>query len=115
MVLADADRLEQVLLNLVDNALQHAPRGSTVTIGARRHDARLTVFVEDEGPGIPARERELVWERFYRRDPAHSRKKGGTGLGLAIVRGIVSAHGGETWVEEGTHGGSRFCFTLSLA
>ena len=71
--------------------------------------------MEDQGPGIPAKERSLVWERFYRRDPAHSRKKGGTGLGLAIVRGIVAAHGGETWVEDGEQGGSRFCFTLPVA
>ncbi len=115
IVMADADRLEQVLLNLLDNALQYSPEGGRVTIGAHRQGGWVTVFVEDQGPGIPVKERSLVWERFYRRDPAHSRKKGGTGLGLAIVRGIVAAHGGETWVEDGTNGGSRFCFTLPVA
>lgn len=115
LVLADPDRLEQVLLNLLQNALQHTPAGSTVTVAARAAAGEVTVEVQDQGPGIPPGERELVWERFYRGDPARSRKSGGTGLGLAIVRGIIEAHGGRTWVEDVPDGGCRFCFTLPLA
>jgi len=113
-VLADGDRVEQVLVNLVENALRYSPPGSQVTLGARVEGDHLVVTVQDQGPGIPPEERRLVWERFYRGDKAHSRKKGGTGLGLAIVKGIVTAHGGQVWVDDAPGGGSLFCFTLPL-
>lgn len=112
LTLADADQVEQVLLNLLDNALRHTPAGKGVTIRAEADGDRVQIRVEDQGSGIPPQERHLVWERFYRGDPAHSRKKGGTGLGLAIVRGIVTAHGGQVWVEEAPGGGCSFRFTL---
>ncbi len=114
LVLADGDRVEQVLVNLVENALRYSPRGSEVTLRARAEADHLVIVVQDQGPGIPPEERPLVWERFYRSDKAHSRKKGGTGLGLAIVRGIVAAHGGQVWVDDAPGGGSLFCFTLPL-
>lgn len=115
LAFADPDQVEQVLLNLLENALRHSPPGGTVTLVARESQGDLLVQVQDEGPGIPPEERHLVWERFYRGDPARSRKKGGTGLGLAIVRGIAGAHGGRTWVEAAPGGGSCFCVTFPLA
>ncbi|HEY3365567.1 MAG TPA: ATP-binding protein [Symbiobacteriaceae bacterium] len=114
-VLADGDRLEQILLNLLDNALRYSPAGSSVTVTAEADAGFITIRVRDQGPGVPAAEHQLVWERFYRGDRSRSRKKGGTGLGLAIVRGIVMAHGGQVWVEDAPGGGSAFCFTLPRA
>lgn len=114
LVPADPDRLEQILLNLLENALRHSPPGTAVTVTAAAGDAHMTVRAQDQGPGISPAERHLVWERFYRGDPARSRRTGGTGLGLAIVRGLVTAHGGRVWVEDAPGGGSAFCFTLPL-
>lgn len=114
-VWADPDRLEQVLVNLLDNALRHSPPGSSVTVATAVAGGQMTVRVRDRGPGIPPAERHLVWERFYRGSQARCRRRGGTGLGLAIVRGIVAAHGGRVWVEAAAGRGSCFCFTLPLA
>lgn len=87
----DRDRLKQVLLNLVDNAARHSPQGGEVAILARAQGDAVTIDVRDEGPGIPAEERHLVFERFTRGERATG---GGTGLGLAIARWVVGLHGG---------------------
>lgn len=114
-LLADPDRLDQVMVNLLDNAVRHSPAGGTVTISARVRGDRVAVRVCDRGPGVPPAERALVWERFYRGRTGRRGEAGNAGLGLAIVRGIVSAHGGEVWVEEPPGGGCAFCFTLPVA
>lgn len=114
-VRADADRLEQVLLNLLDNAVRFSPPGAAVRITASRQGGYVVVQVHDQGPGIPAADLELVWERFFRGDQARSRQKGGTGLGLAIVRGIIEGHGGRVWAESPPGGGAVFSFTLPVA
>jgi two-component system sensor histidine kinase ResE len=110
--LADADRVEQVLHNLVDNALRHTPAGGRVCLSLGRRDIHVEVAVSDTGRGIAADDLERVWDRFYKTDKARTRGEGGYGLGLAIARRIVEAHGG--WVEvvsrEGA--GSRFAFGL---
>ncbi len=112
-VRADADRLEQVLGNLVDNAIKYGRREGTVRIGARVADAgEVEVVVEDDGPGIPPEALERVFERFYRVDKARSREQGGTGLGLSIVKHIVQSHGGRVWVKSEAGQGARFYFTL---
>lgn len=112
-VLADCHRLEQVLMNLLDNALRHAPGGSVVSVRLEEAEAAwLRLVVEDQGPGVPVEERERIFERFHRVDKARSRALGGTGLGLAIVRGIVTAHGGRVHVESGERGGARFVCVL---
>lgn len=113
---ADAERLQQVFFNLVDNAIKHGRTGGRVSIGARRNDRKqFELSVHDDGPGIPADAQTRVFERFYRVDKARSRDAGGTGLGLAIVKHIVQSHGGEVWVESEPGQGATFCFTLPEA
>jgi two-component system phosphate regulon sensor histidine kinase PhoR len=109
---ADAVRLEQVLSNLVDNAIKYGRSGGRVTVGARSGDGRVEIFVQDDGPGIPAEALERVFERFFRVDKGRSREQGGTGLGLAIVKHIVQSHGGMVWVESETGKGATFFFAL---
>jgi len=111
---ADVNRLDQVLTNLVDNAIKYGRPEGRVTVGGRRlDDGRLEVFVQDDGPGIPPEALERVFERFYRVDKARSRDQGGTGLGLSIVKHIVQAHGGEVRVESEPGKGATFFFTLA--
>jgi two-component system, OmpR family, phosphate regulon sensor histidine kinase PhoR len=113
-VWGDSDRLQQVLSNLVDNAVKYGPAQGVVRVG--QHDngnGKIEVFVQDDGPGIPAESQSRLFERFYRVDRARARETGGTGLGLAIVKHIVQAHGGEVWVKSAPGHGSTFTFTIS--
>ncbi|KAF0177677.1 MAG: two-component system OmpR family phosphate regulon sensor histidine kinase PhoR [Limisphaerales bacterium] len=113
---ADAERLQQVLFNLVDNAIKYGRAGGCVIIGARGNDKKqVELWVRDDGPGIPPEAQTRVFERFYRVDKARSRDAGGTGLGLAIVKHIVQSHGGEVWVESEPGQGAAFYFTLPAA
>jgi two-component system phosphate regulon sensor histidine kinase PhoR len=112
-VRADPDRLEQVLGNLVDNAIKYGRANGTVVIGARPTDAgQVEVSVQDDGPGMPPDALERIFERFYRVDKARSREQGGTGLGLAIVKHIVQSHGGRAWATSQLNQGATFYFTL---
>jgi two-component system, OmpR family, phosphate regulon sensor histidine kinase PhoR len=114
-VRVDPDRLEQVLGNLVDNAIKYGRSNGAVTVGGRAIDGGLVeVFVQDDGPGIPPEALERVFERFYRVDKARSREQGGTGLGLAIVKHIVQCHGGRAWATSDPGRGATFHFTLPL-
>jgi two-component system phosphate regulon sensor histidine kinase PhoR len=100
MVLADHDRLAQILINLVDNAVKYTPSGGTVTVRARpTADGRIEASVSDTGIGIPRADLPRITERFYRVDKARSRELGGTGLGLAIVKHLVLAHGGDLAID----------------
>jgi signal transduction histidine kinase len=94
MVLADPDRLSQVLDNLLDNAIRHSPPSSTITVKITRSTNSVDCSISDEGTGIPAEHLPFIFERFYRVDKSRDRKDGGTGLGLAIARALVQAHGG---------------------
>ncbi|MGD0253722.1 MAG: ATP-binding protein [Verrucomicrobiota bacterium] len=110
---ADANRLEQVLANLVDNAIKYGRAEGTVTVGGgKTGDGKIEVFVQDDGPGIPPESLDRVFERFYRVDKARSREQGGTGLGLSIVKHIVQNHGGKVWVKSELGKGATFYFTL---
>lgn len=111
-VWADPARIEQVLWNLLDNAVKHTPAGSGVMIHTEATERGVKVSVTDQGPGLPSEEQALVWERFYRGDQARTRRGSSTGLGLAIVRGIVEAHGGTVGVESQPGAGSTFWFVL---
>jgi len=112
-VWADADRLQQVLSNLAENAIKYGKSPGLVTLGARENGSdKVEIFVADDGPGIPSDSLSRVFERFYRVDRARSRESGGTGLGLAIVKHIVQAHGGEVWVKSDLGKGAVFSFTL---
>jgi two-component system phosphate regulon sensor histidine kinase PhoR len=112
-VQADSDRLQQVFANLLDNAIKYGRADGLVTLGALPlADQRAQIWVQDDGPGLPAEALTRVFERFYRVDKARSREAGGTGLGLAIVKDIIRAHGGEVWAESRPGAGARFFFTL---
>ena len=113
-VSADVQRLHQVFVNLLDNALKYTPVGSSIGVSAAPDNGFLKVCVADNGPGIAAEHLPRIFERFYRVDKARSRELGGTGLGLAIVKHIVQAHGGKVWVESELEKGSRFYFTLPV-
>jgi two-component system, OmpR family, sensor kinase len=106
---ADPDRLAQALRNLIANAIDHTqPHMGVVRLRVQLAPGeRIRFLVEDDGPGIPAEERERVFRRFYRTDYARSRRSGGTGLGLAIVRAIADAHGGWVRASESPEGGAR--------
>ncbi|HXE95750.1 MAG TPA: ATP-binding protein, partial [Dongiaceae bacterium] len=112
-VMADQGRLEQVLVNLLDNAVKYSSDGGTVSIQAVEEDDFIRISVRDTGPGIPAASIPRLFERFYRVDSGRSRKEGGTGLGLAIVKHIVQLHGGTVAAENNADGpGATFSFTL---
>jgi two-component system phosphate regulon sensor histidine kinase PhoR len=111
MVYADPRRLEQMLLNLVDNAVKYSRRGGAVTVEHERDGGDL-VSVSDTGEGIAPEHLPRIFERFYRIDRARSRELGGTGLGLAIVKHLARAHGGEARVRSKPDEGSTFTIEL---
>lgn len=113
LVSADRRALEQILVNLIENAIKYCPPGSRVVIRARAaEERRLRVAVEDSGPGVPEADLPRLFERFYRVDSGRSRDMGGTGLGLSIVKHLVEAMGGDVGVESRVGFGSTFWFTL---
>jgi signal transduction histidine kinase len=134
---ADAERVGQVLRNLLNNAIMHTPPGGTIAVEALsttedgrrktnvyenvvpsfvlRPSSFVLVRVRDSGVGIAPEQLELVFERFFRADPARARATGGAGLGLTIVRQLVEAHGGRVWVESTLGQGTTFSFTLPAA
>ncbi len=114
-VLADAGRLEQVIENLVDNALKYGKRGGEVVIAAERQGERVLLSVSDDGPGVPEEHRARVFERFYRVDVGRSRERGGAGLGLSIVKHLVESMGGTVSIEAAPGGGARFVVELAAA
>ena len=111
----DRVRIEQVLGNLVDNAIRHTPAGGNIVVAARRRSGSVRVEVIDTGPGIPADALPHVFDRMYRADPSRDRATGGSGLGLTIARQLVEAHGGTIWVDSEEGAGSRFGFDLPLS
>lgn len=111
---ADPDRLEQVFVNLLDNAIKYGRANGRVVVRGRTVNGQVELCVADDGPGIPLEARERVFERFYRVDRARSRESGGTGLGLAIVKHIIQSHGGKVWLESESGRGAQFYFTLPV-
>ena len=111
-VSADVDAIQQVLANLVDNALKYGGSGGKVIVGAREANGSVEFYVRDLGPGIASEHLPRLFERFYRVDKARSRESGGTGLGLAIAKHIVLAHRGTIRAESRLGHGSTFIFTL---
>jgi signal transduction histidine kinase len=112
LVYADRDRIDQVLGNLIGNAVRFTPEGGRILVRAERDGERVRISVTDTGAGIAAADLPRVFDRFWQ---AKRSRDGGAGLGLAIARGIVAAHGGEMWVESAGDGGSTFFFTLPSA
>ena len=114
-VSGDRDRLTQLVLILIDNALDHTPPGTTVRVAVRRSDRRVELTVIDEGPGIPVAERDRVFEPFTRLPGVRRDRAGGTGLGLAIAQRIAAAHDGTIAVDDAPGGGARFLVSLPRA
>lgn len=114
LIMADEDRIEQVLINLIDNALKYTPQGEEILVSCIKNNDNITVTVKDHGPGIPEEEIGFIWDRFYKVDKSRSRDKGGTGLGLAIVKSIIEAHGGKVAAHNCPEGGTEFYFCLPL-
>lgn len=115
VAIADRSRIVQLLLILLDNAVDHSPAGGTVTVGVVRGTRGIEINVDDEGPGIPEDDRERIFEPFMRLSGTTRHGSGGTGLGLAIARRIVDAHGGTIRVESPPGGGARFTVELPAA
>lgn len=111
LVLVDGVLLEQVVINLVENAMKYAPSGSTIDVSASAIGREIVVEVADRGPGIPSGEEARIFDKFYRGRLA---REGGVGLGLTICRGIVEAHGGRIWAENHSGGGALFRFSIPL-
>jgi signal transduction histidine kinase len=112
-VRGDERGVEQVLLNLLDNAVKYGPNEQTIRVALSQRDREVVLSVADEGPGVPAREREQIWSPFAR--GAAARAKGGSGIGLTIVQEVVGQHGGRCWVEPATPAcGARFVVTFPM-
>ena len=123
MVIGDKERINQVLINLLNNAIKFTPSGGNITITSsikesKMHDGSLKNFIEvsiaDTGPGIPPAYRDKIFDKFFQIDDPIVKAKGGTGLGLAIVKDIITYHGGNIWVEESKSGGADFRFTIPV-
>jgi signal transduction histidine kinase len=112
-VRGDAERLRQVLSNLIDNAVKYSPEGGEVRVTTRAQNGRMFVAVSDRGPGIPSEQQRLIFEKFGRAKPG-DKTKPGTGLGLYIARSIAEAHGGGIAVESTPNHGATFTLTLPL-
>jgi signal transduction histidine kinase len=109
---ADANRVQLVLSNLIENAIRYSPAGGPVRLSAEQTNGFVRFEVSDRGPGVPADQRVRVFEKFVRLPGA---PPGGAGIGLSIARDVVRAHGGEIGVEDAPGGGARFWFTLPRA
>ena len=115
MVSADPDKIEEVLQNLVDNAIKFTPADKGLYIGAERVGQKVVVTVRDEGAGISEEDLKFIWDRFYTVDKAHTGHKSGTGLGLPIVKSIIEQHKEEIHIQSRVNEGTEFTFTLALA
>jgi signal transduction histidine kinase len=113
--IADRGALRQMIFNLLDNAMKYGPPAQTVTVGSSLVRDRARVWVDDEGSGIPPRERERVWSSFYRLDEHASSSVAGSGIGLYVVRELARLHGGDAWVEDAPGGGARIVIELPAA
>jgi signal transduction histidine kinase len=111
-ILCDANKLRQVLVNLVDNAIKYSPKGGSVEIRLAAENGEFRIEVADEGLGIPSSERERIFEKFYRLDPQQSGGVGGSGLGLYICRELVERMNGRLEVDSEPGKGSRFIVAL---
>ena len=108
----DTDKIIQVIDNIMNNAIKYSPDGGTITVHLSETHNNILLSISDQGLGIPKKDLQKVFDRFYRVDKARARKQGGTGLGLAITKEVIKAHGGNIWVESQEGRGSTFFITL---
>ncbi|APC49043.1 HAMP domain-containing protein [Virgibacillus dakarensis] len=109
----DPDRIQQVLLNILDNARKHTPEGKSISLEVTQYDREITITISDEGEGIPKEELPYLFERLYRVEKSRSRESGGTGLGLAIAKEIIESHGGTIEIESELGKGTRVIVHLT--
>ena len=114
MVVADEDKVDQILTNLINNAIKYSPDGGHVWVSARGTDGNIEVSVKDEGVGIPEEHLDKIFARFHRVESGDSRRAGGTGIGLYLVKHLVEAHHGRIRVDSRVDQGSTFTFTIPL-
>lgn len=112
-VMVDANMIRRVLINLLENAVKYSPPNGEISLGAVIETNQAKIWVQDSGPGIPAKEQEQIFDKYIRLNPEMNQK--GLGLGLAFCRLAIEGHGGRVWVESKAGQGSRFCFTLPVA
>lgn len=115
IVLGHREALARIIVNLLDNAMKYGPPGQSIRVRARRADGVARFSVSDEGPGVPAADRDRIWNAYERLDRDVRGRVPGTGIGLSIVRELVDLYGGRAWVEEAGRGGARFVVELPLA
>jgi signal transduction histidine kinase len=114
-VLADQASLRQLVLNLLDNAVKFGPAGQHVRLSVSRSNGTARLTVSDQGPGVPERERERIWEPYYRGTDEAARAVGGSGIGLSLVREIAGSFGGTATVAAAPGGGAEFSVTIPVA
>jgi signal transduction histidine kinase len=114
-VLADQATLRQLVMNLLDNAVKFGPAGQHVRLSVSRSNGTARLTVSDQGPGVPDRERDRIWEPYYRGTDEASRAVGGSGIGLALVREIAGSFGGTATVATAPDGGAAFTVTMPVA
>src|SRR4030042_4654035 len=110
--MVDQERIKQVLMNLVDNAIKFSPVNSIINVNAKMNRNHILFEIQDYGKGIPKNKQKKIFEKFYQVDSGEDRKFGGTGLGLTISQKIVNAHGGKIWVDSTLGKGSTFKFSI---
>lgn len=113
--IADRSALRQMVLNLLDNAVKYGRRAQTVTVGTSTRGDRVRLWIDDQGEGIPERDRERVWTSFYRLDRHANSAVAGSGIGLYVVRELARQHGGDSWIEDAPGGGARVVIELNAA
>lgn len=114
LVWADRDKVTQVLMNIIGNAIKFTPAQGRVTVSASSNGESVQISVSDTGPGVPPDEREKIFAKFYQGAEANGANSKGTGLGLAIAKALVELHDGKIWVESELGHGSTFSFTLPV-
>ena len=115
MVWADQDHISQVITNLVDNAVKFSGEGGSLSIWTQCEGSKVLVSIADTGEGIPIKEQQYIFERFYKVDKSHSRSVPGTGIGLSIVKRIITQHGETITLKSAPGEGTTFTFTLTRA
>ena len=113
-MLLDKEKLKEVFLNLMSNAIKYSPDGGTVHVKMSHHEGNLRVEIRDEGIGISKANQDKIFQAFYRVDSSHTAKIPGTGLGLVIVKAIVEQHGGHTWFESEEGKGTTFFLLIPV-
>ena len=113
-VSADPEKIEVTLTNLLDNAMKFSPQGGKIIIKGESSENQVLISVADEGIGVSLRDRDRIFDRFYRVEDGSTKSTRGTGLGLYICKTLIEAHGGRIWVESELGRGSRFTFSLPI-